>query len=166
MPDFFMLGNAPNRTHESGEINPGYDIRDDKTRKPGATAWNADWWVSTNQHHIQPGDMFALYLHPETAFYAVGVFTSFVDNNWVDIAIRRLDKQIARGKLVRLVAWKTPKGTLAKPFSLNPDGTPNAVFANGTRLTEDRWSSIWTRLSQTEQRWLQRASRKAATGRP
>ena len=162
MPDYFMLGNAPNRTHEYDEITPGYDVRDE----PRRTAWKANWWVSTNQDHIQPGDMFALYLHPETAFYAVGVFTSFVDSNWVDIAIRPLKDQVRRSTLVRLSAWRTPKGTLAKPFSRNPDGTPNVVFANGTRLTDDRWASIWTRLSQTEQRWLRKESGEAVVGTP
>jgi hypothetical protein len=154
MPEYFMLGNAPNRTVDYEELADHYDVRNDPDP--------SDWWIAVNDDKIQSGDMFVMYLHPTRSFYAVGVFTSDVDDQWVDISLRRLKTPIVGSKLARLAAWRTRSGGRAKPFSRNPDGTPNAVFANGTRLTDDRWASIWDRLAESDRRWLKREYRGTA----
>lgn len=136
---------------------PGYDIRTDN---PRLKSFYGSWWIRANAKRITPGDMFALYLHPETCFYAVGVFDSHVNGDWVGVNIRRLKTPLRKSKLARLAAWRTKKGTLAKPYSKNPDGTPNAVFANGIRIPDDRWRTIWDRIDENDRKWLTRESGK------
>lgn len=153
LPDYFMLGNAPVKTHDHDQISAGYDVLADPDPDT--------WWIAVNGDRIQPGDYFALYHHPTTSFVAVGVFTSFVAQNWVGISCRFLKRHISANDLAPLAEWRTTKGSPAKPFSRNPDGTPNATFANGTRLSDDRWATIWQRISGADQRWLRGKSRQA-----
>ena len=155
LPDQFMLGNAPAKTLSHDQIAPGYDV----LNGPHPDAW----WIAVNAGRIQPGDYFALYHHPTTSFVGVGVFATYVDDNWVEIDYRELKTPVSSYDLASLAEWRTASGTRAKPFSQNPDGTPNATFANGTRLSDTRWATIWQRLSRPDQEWLHAQHQQAVT---
>ena len=151
----WMLGNTPDKTPEG--VAPGYDVR----REPDE--FEDEWKLTSSPGRISPGDMFVIYSHPEDAFVAVGVFTSRArQDGWADVTGRKLRTPIRRRQIERRKAWRTSTGGYRKPFSRNNDGTPNKQFASPVSLDGGRWDTIWEHLTPSEQRWLKRASARAA----
>lgn len=131
----WMFGNSPKNWDD-------YDVAKDRSRDR--------WFLSRHLNDVQPGDFFALWYHPLGSFTHAGVcLTRPNGERMIQLRMLELAHPVRQALLDHHPAWAN-----SKPFTRNPDGTPNPQFAQPVGLSDEQWRTIWERLAKQDQEVL------------